>query len=319
MGIDFTDVSAYVDGELDAERREAVRKQIESSPVYAEELRRMEQAHALLGKELEDVAYHDALMAKIQTLDSTLERERPVVRWAWRGLAAAAAIALAAVAADYAGLVDLGPNAPSTGAPAQPAPASGWKLALGAASGAIPVAGALDAAAEVQTRLAELRLVGTVGGDTPAAVFSAGSGGLIAAALGRPVLTGAELVDVRYGQAVIERRGERTLIAVPAANRPLELPGAWQFRFANTDAVMLDCRIALQGDAVAVSLLDGRVISRGNLQGAHLVIPLPTDHGLLQFEGDLRAHPDRLYLAAVLETPNAQPELIVLEGHPAGK
>lgn len=318
MGIDFTDVSAYVDGELDAERREAVRKQIESSPVYAEELRRMEQAHALLGKELEDVSYHDALMAKIQTLDTTLQRERPAVRWAWRGLAAAAAIALAAVAADYAGLADLSPNPPSNGAPAQPAPASGWKLALGAASGALPVAGALDAV-EDQTPLAELRLVGTVGGDTPAAVFSAGPDELIAAPVGRPVLTGAELVDVRYGQAVIERRGERTLIAVPAANRPLSLPGAWQFRFANTDAVMLDCRIALQGDAVTVTLLDGRVISRGNLQGAHLVISLPTDHGPLRFEGDLRAHPNRLYLAAVLETPNAQPELIVLEGHPAGK
>jgi len=312
MQVDFSDLSAYLDGELrDSEKCRAVEAQIAGSPVYAAEYERIRGAQSLMTAHVVQPGFHRQLMERAHAYDQRASWDGPLMRWLWRGAAMAATVTVAAFVADYTGLINRvsGPTASNT-------------VTLNGASNTIPSAtgtGAAGVAASEQdttsdgpapgrthqpTAAVPLALISTAGGAAKTAVIErTDTSKSQTYRIGDTIMPGVKLADVRYGQVVLEFDGTRHILAASGVLDE-SMAGRWAFRTTGTDGEPLIAHIVEREDMVYLTTESGEPIATGVRTGSHVAILMPTDRGRVRVEGDIRGDTDEIVLTGVMPTGN---------------
>jgi len=324
MGVDYIAVSAYLDGEIhDESQRRAIEAQLESSPVYAGELRRMQQTRMLMQSQMVQPAFHRQLMLRVQELEQQTTLATPAVRWLWRIVMLVAVLTMLAALGDYTGLIRLrsipASSLPQTRAASQlvyPGTRQATQSGTATAASHTPdsvrrIQGPADEPAAPAPSLLPLALRGTVGGAQPMAVIENTTTGKVGTyRVGDTVTTGVKLLDVRYGQVVLSHEGKNELLATASPTSVAAMTGRWQFvlreAVSGKQRRRIVCNVTADRGILYFTTPDGKPIANGTQIRGHIRVQWPTKYGTIQFEGDIDKGGDALVLTGV--APTGRPE-----------
>jgi prepilin-type processing-associated H-X9-DG protein len=292
------DLSAYLDGELDAQMREAVENRLSVDPDYARAFDDLKRTNAMLDAYIEPAPFHATLMQS--TAEDTIQQSSPS-RLTPKWLAVAAALILLIGTAAY--LTWRGSPLPPT---ENQAPVivsepeddvspgeTQFEVAQDPGEETGQTTSQPDEGAMAATEL-PLVLGGTVLGETPTAILeNSETGERRTVQIGQEIISGVSVVSIEKGQVIIDNEGTFEIIVPDSTVEETQgsIDGEWMFMAIIGENEQESGNVIISESFGALTMRvpgEEQVVARGTRRGKLVEITfMPDSHENSQFSGEL--------------------------------
>jgi len=295
MACDFTELSAYLDGEVSEAQRRSIEAHLAVCPVCRRERERLERSKTMLSVPVEQPQFHEQLMRRIESEEATRRSWIPSLRWPRLATAGAAlvcvAVALAVGVRTYQDRHQPPPTPPTHLAAAaddqEPQPTTEPQDDVSAvpeepqpAPEQEPAPPAQEQEPMQRTTL-PLVLSGTVTGATPTATITVTTSGEVGTfGIDDTVLPDVTVVDIVSRQVILDHNGTLEVLAMDDAPKAVAYPpldGRWTVRVTMAEQVeeanfLVRLSEPAPGELVVAQVDGPEIIARGTLRGNYATL-----------------------------------------------